>query len=215
MINLNGSRLTDILPEELASQKEVQALAHAVGRQVAKLCKYADNARTYAAIATLPENVLDYLAVELRTPAYEESYPIETKRGLIQDTLLFYAQMGTPAAVNRIVKTIFGVGEIEEWFEYGGQPHHFRVKSANIDAISENYAVFLRVLESVKRKSAWLDSITATITRNSYAYVGAAVRIGKQKTLQTNQVETTSFTILVDENRAILVDEGGNINLNE
>ena len=52
MIKLSGSRFTDIMPENLASQAEVQAIAYAVGRQVEKLCAYSDAARTYAAIAT-------------------------------------------------------------------------------------------------------------------------------------------------------------------
>ena len=68
MIKLSGSRFTDIMPENLAGQVEVQATAYAVGRQIKKLCAYSDAARTYAAIATMPEYLLDYMAVELRTP---------------------------------------------------------------------------------------------------------------------------------------------------
>ena len=37
MIKLSGSRFTDIMPENLAEQTEIQALAYAVGRQVEKL----------------------------------------------------------------------------------------------------------------------------------------------------------------------------------
>ena len=59
MIKLSGSRFTDIMPENLASQAEVQAIAYAVGRQVEKLCAYSDAARTYAAIATMPEWLLE------------------------------------------------------------------------------------------------------------------------------------------------------------
>ena len=126
MIKLSGSRFTDILPANLASQVETKAFAYAVGRQIEKLCAYSDAARTYAAIATMPEWLLDYMAVELRTPSYDENYSIKTKRALIEGSLLFYTQMGTPAAVNRIIETIFETGYIEEWYEYDGDPHHFR-----------------------------------------------------------------------------------------
>ena len=71
MIKLSGSRFTDIMPDNLASQVETQAFAYAVGRQIEKLCAYSDAARTYAAIATMPEWLLDYMAVELRTPSYD------------------------------------------------------------------------------------------------------------------------------------------------
>ena len=153
MIKLSGSRFTDIMPDNLASQVETQAFAYAVGRQIEKLCAYSDAARTYAAIATMPEWLLDYMAVELRTPSYDENYSLKTKQALIQGSLLFYTQMGTPAAVNRIIETIFETGYIEEWYEYDGDPHHFR---AYVGDGGE-------VLSSVKRLSSWLDDII-TIT---------------------------------------------------
>ena len=121
MIKLNGSRFTAATPENLKEQPEVQAIAYAVGRQIEKLLAYADGARTYAAIQSVPERVLDLLAVELRTPAYDENYSVKVKRALIEGSLLFYTQMGTPAAVENIIETIFGTGYITEWWEYGGR----------------------------------------------------------------------------------------------
>lgn len=164
MIKLSGSRFTDIMPENLASQVETKAFAYAVGRQIEKLCAYSDAARTYAAIATMPEWLLDYMAVELRTPSYDENYSLKTKRELIQGSLLFYTQMGTPAAVNRIIETIFETGYIEEWYEYDGDPHHFRAYVGDGGEVGPGeLEEFRRVLSSVKRLSSWLDDII-TIT---------------------------------------------------
>ena len=164
MIKLSGSRFTDIMPENLASQVETKAFAYAVGRQIEKLCAYSDAARTYAAIATMPEWLLDYMAVELRTPSYDENYSLKTKRELIQGSLLFYTQMGTPAAVNRIIETLFETGYIEEWYEYDGDPHHFRAYVGDGGEVGPGeLEEFRRVLSSVKRLSSWLDDII-TIT---------------------------------------------------
>ena len=164
MIKLSGSRFTQIMPENLAGQVETQAFAYAVGRQMEKLCAYSDAARTYAAIATMPEWLLDYMAVELRTPSYDENYSLNTKRALIQGSLLFYSQMGTPAAVNRIIETIFQTGYIEEWYEYDGDPHHFRAYVGDGGEVKPGeLEEFRRVLSSVKRLSSWLDDII-TIT---------------------------------------------------
>lgn len=165
MIKLSGSRFTQIMPENLASQAETQAFAYAVGRQVEKLCAYSDAARTYAAIATMPEWLLDYMAVELRTPSYDENYSLKTKRALIQGSLLFYTQMGTPAAVNRIIETIFETGYIEEWYEYDGEPHHFRAYVGDGGEVGPGeLEEFRRVLSSVKRLSSWLDDIITITT---------------------------------------------------
>lgn len=164
MIKLSGSRFTQIMPDNMASQVETKAFAYAVGRQIEKLCAYSDAARTYAAIATMPEWLLDYMAVELRTPSYDENYSLKTKRALIQGSLLFYTQMGTPAAVNRIIETIFETGYIEEWYEYDGDPHHFRAYVGDGGEVGPGeLEEFRRVLSSVKRLSSWLDDII-TIT---------------------------------------------------
>lgn len=165
MIKLSGSRFTQIMPDNMASQVETQAFAYAVGRQIEKLCAYSDAARTYAAIATMPEWLLDYMAVELRTPSYDENYSIKTKRTLIQGSLLFYTQMGTPAAVNRIIETIFETGYIEEWYEYDGEPHHFRAYVGDGGEVEPGeLEEFRRVLSSVKRLSSWLDDIITITT---------------------------------------------------
>lgn len=185
MINLNGSRFTSIMPDNLAEQVEIQAIAYAVGKQIEKLCAYADSARTYAAIATMPERVLDLLAVELRTPAYDENYSIRVKRALIEGTLVFYTQMGTPAAVNKIIETIFETGYIREWWEYDGDPYHFKAYTTNPAITSDDVEEFKRVLGSVKRLSAWLDEIILDLsTPSTEIYVGHWLHTGDFITLQ-------------------------------
>ncbi|MEG1593273.1 MAG: phage tail protein I, partial [Oscillibacter sp.] len=146
------------------------------GQQVKKLCAYSDGTRIYAAVASMPERVLDILAVELRTPAYSERFSIGVKRALIEGTMTFYTQMGTPSAVNRIIETIFQSGYIEEWYEYNGKPHHFRayVGDNGGQIGPEELEQFRRVLTSVKRLSAWLDDIItiATLKPDLFTAVG-------------------------------------------
>ena len=163
---MQDGRFTDILPPEIAGKAEVQAFAYAVGQQIKKVCDFADAARTYAAIAMLPDRVLDILAVELRTPAYKETFPIDVKRSLIQDTLTFHMKMGTPEAINKIIEIIFGSGYIEEWPEYGGEPHHFRAHVGENGGAVEpgNLNEFRRILNSVKRLSSWIDEIITIAT---------------------------------------------------
>lgn len=185
MIKLSGSRFTDIMPANLAGQVEIQAIAYAVGRQIEKLCAYADSARTYAAIQSMPERVLDLLAVELRAPSYDETFSIKVKRTLIEESLLFYAQMGTPAAVERIIKTIFGSGYISEWWEYNGSPYHFKAHTKNPEITPDDVEEFRRVLGSVKRLSAWLDEIVLDLsTPSAEVFFGHWVHTGDFITLK-------------------------------
>lgn len=210
MIKLSGSRFTDIMPENLAEQTEIQALAYAVGRQVEKLLAYADGARTYAAIYAVPEKVLDLLAVELRTPYYDENFSLPTKRALIQETILFYTQMGTPAATEKIVSSIFGRGYIKEWFEYNGEPHHFRVIVENMEAVEKLLGEFLNVLRAVKRLSSWLDSVTVLQRHEHHLYTGFAVRVGRIVSVGCEIPAALDVTYMTDETGNLLADENGN-----
>lgn len=210
MIKLSGSRFTDIMPENLAEQTEIQALAYAVGRQVEKLLAYADGARTYAAIYAVPEKVLDLLAVELRTPYYDENFSLPTKRALIQETILFYTQMGTPAATEKIVSSIFGRGYIKEWFEYNGEPHHFRVIVENMEAVEKLLGEFLNVLRAVKRLSSWLDSVTVLQRHEHHLYTGFAVRVGRIVSVECEIPAALDVTYMTDEAGNLLADETGN-----
>lgn len=159
MIDLRDGRITDILPGNLSSQVEVQAFGYALHRQIARLCDMADRTRIYAAIRTAPDEILDYMAVEMRTPCYDMAYSTEIKRSLILSTLPYYMKMGTVGMVNSIIQTIFGDGHIIEFFEAGLEPHHFAVKISGAEATSRPTSEFRAVLEQVKRKSQWLDSV--------------------------------------------------------
>lgn len=205
MIKLSGSRFTQIMPDNMASQLETQAFAYAVGCQIEKLCTCADSARTYAAIATMPEWMLDYMAVELRTPSYKETYSLKTKRTLIQGSLMFYTQMGTPAAVNRIIESIFETGYIEEWYEYGGKPHNFRAYVGNGGEVGPGeLEEFRRVLSSVKRLSSWLDEIVTITTMNPDILIITGA-IGR------GYMSTTMPEIQVDYNLKAITYHGGAI----
>jgi len=178
MVELKGSRFTSLLPSSLASQPEVRAIAYAVSRQVDKLIERAGGAQILCGIDEMPDEVLDYLALEKRTPSYNENYSIETKRKLIKDTLLTYLQMGTPASVNRTIETIYGAGAIEEWFEYEGEPHYFRLyiditDSAQRPMVAYDAPAVTETISETKRMSSWLETLSYSITHK--ITIGAGV----------------------------------------
>ena len=180
MTDLTNGSMLELLPPEMRQDTETIAFAYAVDRQITKLCAYAEQTQIYASIDNMPEWLLDILAVELRTPAYQETYSIAVKRTLVKQTLPFWEKMGTPAAVNRIIEAIFGSGEIEEFWEYGGEPHHFRARTGNPYITAENVAEFKQALESVKRLSSWLDEVTMNTSAETYTqYMGFWCSIGE------------------------------------
>lgn len=173
MIDLKDSLMTDILPGHLETA-EVKALAYAVGRQIRQLCSYADKSRTYAALASAPDTVLDALAAELRTPAYDETLPVETKRELVASTLTFYTHLGTPAALEQLISILFAKGRVAEWYDYNGSEYHFKVqidiaaddvddaKQAQVQAWVNQYKNQRSILDTIEYYETGAEAVAFT-----------------------------------------------------
>lgn len=77
-------------------------------------------------IETCPEWRLDELAWELGC-LYDKTATEEQKRGWIRDAIPIYAKYGTTAAIFKYLGPVFPMVEIEEYWQYGAEPYHFRV----------------------------------------------------------------------------------------
>lgn len=121
MINLKDGELADVSP--FKGDPRNDAFSYAVKKMMQFILEKADGTRTYSIIQNLPDDILDMLAVELRTMYYEETMDISVKRNIIQNTLSWYAKAGTPAAVEELISVVFGSGKIVEWFDFTEPPY--------------------------------------------------------------------------------------------
>lgn len=167
MIKLTDARLTDALPKTLAEQPWVQALAEASRKMRRRVMAYADRTRLFCDIDEASEEALDALAVELQTPLYKNDYPLTVKRQIVKNSMLYYIRSGTRGAVEELLADIYQGAEVEEWFEYGGEPNHFRVAidiSRTTVPVAEMAPAELESwLYSVKRASSALESLSYMI----------------------------------------------------
>lgn len=159
MISLRSAKLTNALPQILAKEPWAQAMAYAVNNQLNRLLTYAENAMVQAKINQMPDTILDILAKELRLPYYDDTFTTAVKRDLVKGGLQYWATAGTPESLTQILINIFGDAEIEEWFEYGGEPGYFRVLTSNPNVTGETLAQFTKTAQDVKRLSAWLEEV--------------------------------------------------------
>lgn len=167
MIKLTDARLTDALPKTLAEQPWVQALAEASRKMRRRVIAYADRTRLFCDIDEASEEALDALAVELQTPLYKNDYPLTVKRQIVKNSMLYYIRSGTRGAVEELLADIYQGAEVEEWFEYGGEPNYFRVAidiSRTTVPVAEMAPAELESwLYSVKRASSALESLSYMI----------------------------------------------------
>jgi len=148
--------------------KEIDAVTHDIEARISTMS-------TWDSIDSLSEAELDALAWELGIDWYRIDAEIYVKRQLIKDSRKMSGKLGTKWAVERIINTYFGEGFINEWFEYGGEPGHFKVFSSNPTVTNENLQEFLSILDKVKRASSHLDGIVITLTGRMFLHLGIGI----------------------------------------
>ena len=119
MIKLTDGELLDLLPSAMKADIDMVCLSYAIREVTQELLAALEQTRTQSFIEGLPEHILDVLAVETNAMYYDQDLPIETKREIIQASYsAWYARAGTPAAVEELVRAVFGEGEVVEWFDF-------------------------------------------------------------------------------------------------
>lgn len=177
MINLYSSNITDILPEVFADNPNVKALGYALSKAMQRLIDYCQNISVYVAIDTAPEQVLDLLAVELNTQYYEDSHNIEVKRNLVKNTLVWYLKTGTPASVKEAVEAVFGNGEVEEWFDYDGEPYYFKIHTFTLNSTDEMIQRLTDIVGMMQNVRSHLEAVLVEVMQQLFLYNGCCIEV--------------------------------------
>lgn len=149
------------LPIALRHDPKMIALGKAVADVLAKRQAELEPLNIYGHIEDLPEEMLDILASDFKVDWYDCDYPLEAKRKLLVTERYIHRRLGTTGAIRRFVQAIYPGADIEEWFSYNGEPHHFRLTLNIFEILSlEALERIIRAIQIVKRLSSWLDDIT-------------------------------------------------------
>lgn len=181
-------RLTDLemrrlLPAWMQGDDADLALASGVDASLRRVAPDLDLLSVWQAIDRMPEPVLDELAWALDIRWYDSGASVETKRDLVLKSDLVHMRLGTVDALASVVTSYFGVGRVREWFDYAGDPHHFKVFTTDPSVVEdENLTRFLDMLYKVKRLSSKFDGVQVGLTGEQRVYAGVATLITSVET---------------------------------
>ena len=176
--DLQSVSLLDILPPNLLADKQIHAAARALDDELQKITAATRNALLLPRLDELSEEVIDLLAWQWHVDFYEPSMSIETKRQLVRESIAWHRIKGTKAAVEKMTQTVFKGGVITEWFEYGGEPYHFRIDVLNAPNMTEeNRGRLLAVVNASKNTRSWLDELRVQRETRNIVYFGEAPSI--------------------------------------
>ncbi len=174
--------LLDLLPDNLLADEKINATARALDTELSKVSTATLETLLIARINDLPEEVLDLLAWQWHVDFYEPlSMDVETKRKLIVNSIAWHRIKGTTGAVQKMVAAAWDGCSVEEWFDYDGEPYHFRV--VNVTAARVDPDVIRNVLRAIyatKNVRSWLDGINFLRKLESVLYYGGVLGVHKR-----------------------------------
>lgn len=151
---------TRLLPEPLKNDSTMLALGVSISDTLQENIRLARLDIIYPRIDELDELTLDILARDFHVDWYDDTYPIEAKRAIIKSSVRIHKRLGTKYAVVKAIGDIFPNSEVEEWFEYGGTHHRFRIV---LDLTNSKAPLdlpqIIKATKFYKRLSAHLDEV--------------------------------------------------------
>ena len=129
MKSLSDTKLTDLLPPNLAADEDIRAKAEAFDDQFSQLVGSIEQPAIYMRIDQMTSLQLDHLAVQYDVSPWREFWPVTIKRNVIKATYMTLAKRGTVEAVKTAVSALGSAVQVIEWWqmEPKGIPHTFKV----------------------------------------------------------------------------------------
>lgn len=145
---LTSANLLSALPDALKNDTAMIALGEVISEELANRMDEIDSLAIYANIEAMPADLLDILAVDFKVDWWDADYSEDEKRQTLKDSWAVHRTLGTKGAVETAISAIYPDTKVSEWFEYNGEPFHFKLL---IDASYQNVStdVHQRVLSRV------------------------------------------------------------------
>ena len=175
--DLNAETVFRSFPLVLSEDIDLYALGEAISLLVERHAKAIDLLVIYAKIDTLPEPLLDILAYDFKVDWWDADYTVEEKRQVLKDSWRIHRMLGTKGAVEQAISAVYPGTTVEDWFEYSGDPYHFRIL-LDVTSDSVNPTKHQRVIDRInyyKNVRSVLDDIeyAAGTVAPAYACTGS------------------------------------------
>lgn len=149
-------------------------------------------------IDNLNEAELDQLASDRNIFWYNTKADISVKRSLIKNAKTVFNRLGTVWAVESVMNDYLPGTELQEWFEYDGEPGYFRIVTTNTSILKTDIQTFLNILKGIKRRSVWLEHVMLRLEQYLILYPGCGVveRSRDTFTFTTGKLKSSIHNVL-------------------
>lgn len=160
---------------------------------------------------TCPIDLLPWLAWSLSVDAWDSEWSESIKRQVIEDSVEVHRSKGTLAAIRRVLSGLNIRSQIEEWFEYDGEPHTFRLTAWTGDQPTEGnipildsslYRNVARVVNDVKPVRSHYDFRIGVRFNSEFQLANSSLaiihrRVTAEPTIDTSAIITLAVPVSV------------------
>lgn len=180
-MKLDETEISKILPSSLQADKNVVYASKAATDSINKVTTETVNELIMSRIDELPEPVVNSLAWQLHVDTYSEDMDISQKRELVKNAIKDHKYKGTSWAVKSVVKVLLGYAKVEEWFEYGGSPFHFRVNGESGPIPNgDKLQSLVNAIYEAKNVRSWLDGVAFQRQKTAIKHLAVPVTMHKE-----------------------------------
>lgn len=210
---VTADNLLTTFPASLSADEKQLALARVTALELVELYEDNDILALYARIDDLDEPLLDILAYDFKVDWWDENYSLTEKRETFKQCWNVKRTLGTPLSSYLAFSAIFQNATIQEWWQYGGNPHYFKIH-IELGGVLTDYDKLQRVVNGIrfyKNKRSLLETIEIDIEKSTDVFVGFAMQGGTKTEMIVGGINPDDYTFLADENDALLLDEKGRL----
>ena len=150
--------VTQYVPKFILDDRDGYAMAKAIDKGLKMMADaIREGVQCVLDVDAMPEWRLDEMAWELNC-IYDYHAKIDTKREWIRDAIPNYRKYGTTKGIEDFLRGYFGEVEVNENWEYGGDPFHFTVTVGG-EWTPETETWTRAAVETVKSVRSVLDAI--------------------------------------------------------
>ena len=173
MKDLNNVNPIEFQTIYMQQDKTTQAMCKALKEVYYKVSRSTFLAFFYGELDRLDDSVLDELAWQFDVDFYKSTLPRKSKVELIRNSNYIKQLKGTPAALERLLSSLFGKSKVKEWFDYNGKPYHFIVDIWNQNDVFDMLEIFFESIETVKNVRSVLEKVNIIYETEDRLYFGA------------------------------------------
>lgn len=156
-MNIYDIDLTKLVSQSLLEDEKMKQICEVVNTELQQMMTTTEWAKASYDIDNASEAVLQHIAWQLNSELFFIGKTLEEKKRLVKEAISLHRKKGTKYAVEHSIQLIIPNAKVKEWFEYSGEPYHFRVINTEKRSLREILTV-ISLINIMKSLRSWIDN---------------------------------------------------------